>query len=288
MDGRIVNLELVTLETADGCLLDAAYWEPAPGLHARIDSCVFVHGSGGHAFNRMYRTIGEAFSAAGVAFLSINTRGHDAISRTNRRDGTNFVAGLAFEDWLDSPLDFHAGVDWLAARGYRRIALAGHSLGATKAIFVQAARPQSAVAAVIAMSPPRYAYAAQSIGEDGPAYLAQLAIAEAMVAEGGGGEVISVRLPIPGIFGAASYVARYGRPSPLDVATHLPAIEVPALVLYGESELETQPRITASGLVARAWAEAGGERTLVTIPGADHVYTGKLREAITALSTWLA
>ncbi len=277
-------VELITVQTSDGCYLDAAYW-PAAGGSGRADACVFTHGATGNAFGPLQRRFGEALSGAGVATLSINSRGHDVVSNATRASGP-MRAGTAFEDLDDAPKDIHAGIECLIGRGHQRIAVAGHSLGAVKSIFTQAAEPHAAVTALIALSPPRLAFEVQS--SFGQEFLDILARAQALVEAGRPNELLNARLPIPSYFGAAQYVKKYGHDSRYDIAAHLPHVTVPTFALFGEIECATMPQIRASAAAVTAIAANRPAIAVCHIPGADHVYTGCIAAATTALSEWMA
>ncbi len=64
-------VDLHTIETEDGCLLDAAYWPAAKTVRGRADGCVFTHGATGNAFSAFQRDMGEASSDADVASCSL-------------------------------------------------------------------------------------------------------------------------------------------------------------------------------------------------------------------------
>ena len=88
--------------------------------------------------------------------LRVNTRGHDGISTAATPQGGRRL-GAAYEAVDDCRHDLAAWVDWLRPRA-ERIGLVGHSLGAVKGIYALARRPRPAVAALIALSPPRLSY----------------------------------------------------------------------------------------------------------------------------------
>ena len=84
--------ELLSLETEDGCVLDAAYWPAAQAAAGIADACVFTHGATGNAFSSFQRAFGETLAAHGIATLSINTRGHDVVSRLVRVGTIDFCS----------------------------------------------------------------------------------------------------------------------------------------------------------------------------------------------------
>ena len=281
-------VELHTLETEDGCLLDAAYWPAAKVASGRADGCVFTHGATGNAFSPFQRDMGEALSAAGIATVSINTRGHDIVSRLVRRDGVPARGGTAFEDLDDAAFDLHAGAAFLRDRGASRLAIGGHSLGAVKSIFVQATRPIEGATCLVAVSPPRIAWEVQTVGPMAKRFGETRAEALRLIAEGRGDELIDATVPIPSRFGAAQYEKKYGPESRYDVARCFDSVGVPVFFLFGTTELSTMHQIGASGAAAGAWTKAHPDSSnFVLIEGADHSYTGLRDRATAAVVDWL-
>src|SRR5205814_8068405 len=72
--------------------------------------------------------------------------------------------GSAFETVDDCRDDWRAWTDLAERRGYARIGLWGHSLGAVKTIYSLAAEGDDRIVRAIARPPPRFSY---------PAFLAQ-------------------------------------------------------------------------------------------------------------------
>ncbi len=82
MTTGIGQVELCRVATSDGLLLDGALRIPSgPRGHQPIDACLLVHGTGS---NFTAPGLMEAFanqaSAAGIASLRVNTRGHDLMA----------------------------------------------------------------------------------------------------------------------------------------------------------------------------------------------------------------
>jgi predicted alpha/beta hydrolase len=124
---RAVHKELVTTQTTDGVRLDGALQVPAePTGKLGIDLFICHHGVGGNFYGAsFFEDIGAQAAEAGVATLRVNNRGHDqAYISASRR------LGAAYELLDDCRHDFLAWLDFAEARGYRRIAVWGHSLGA--------------------------------------------------------------------------------------------------------------------------------------------------------------
>ncbi len=280
-------VELVTLETADGCLVDAAYWPPQGPAPAAIDGCITVHGATGNAYGGLQRSLAAALSAAGVATLAVNTRGHDIVARVQHISGAPRRGGTAYENLDEAAHDFHAAAAFLRDRGCARLAIAGHSLGAVKSIYVQATQPVDA-ARVIAISPPRIAWDVQDAGAMAERFRETRGRALEMIAEGRGKELLYAPVPIPSHFGAEEFERKYGPESRYDIARHMAAVQAPLLFVFGTDEVANLQQIGASEAVARAYAEANPSRAdLHSIAGADHNYSHHRDELTTFVAAWL-
>lgn len=282
-------VELLTLETQDGCLLDAAFWPAARPTTGMADGCVFTHGATGNALSPFQRAFAEALSAAGIATISVNTRGHDIASRLIRKGALPGRGGTAFEDLDEAAFDLHAGAGFLRERGAARIAIGGHSLGAVKSIYVQATRSVPGAACVLAVSPPRIAYEVQDSGDFRERFQSTLAQARDLVSKDKANELINATVPIPSYFGAAQYEKKYGPESRYDVARHLPNLGVPVFLLFGTSEIESMQQIRASSIVAAELARTNPKMAhYEVIEGADHSYTGLVPMATAQAVAWLS
>ena len=281
-------VELLTLETEDGCLLDAAYWPATTTATGIADGCVFTHGATGNAFSAFQRAFGEDLSAAGIATISVNTRGHDIVSRLIRKGALPVPGGTAFEDLVEAAFDLHAAAAFLRGRGATRIAIGGHSLGAVKSIYVQAMRPVQGTACILAISPPRIAYEVQDAGDFRERFRATLAQARDLISQDKSNELIIATVPIPSYFAAGQYEKKYGPESHYDVARHLPNLGVPVFLLFGTSEIESMQQIRASSIVAADLARTNPKMAhYEVIEGADHSYTGLVPLATAQAVAWL-
>jgi alpha-beta hydrolase superfamily lysophospholipase len=277
--------ELVTVRTEDECFLDGAYWPAEGEAPPRADACLLLHGATSHAFTPLMRALAEGLAGAGVAVLTLNTRGHGIVSRVARPGGG--LGGVAFEDLDEAPQDVHAGARWLQTRGHRRIALAGHSLGAVKGIYTQAVAPVAAAAGVIALSPPRLAYAVQAESVHGPRFQEALARARRLVDAGRPDELLPTEVPIPAYFAAAQFLKKYGPEDRYDLVRHLPRVACPVLLVLGTREAADSAAIGGTAAAAAALAGALPHLRVVSIDGADHVYTGVLESVLDAVVEWL-
>lgn len=124
--------DLISVTTSDEIILDGAFF-PAATEASRpgpVDAMLLIHGSGGRFYAPATRIMAEDLSRREYPCLALNTRGHDTIWIDT---ATGVPQGNAFEILDISRQDLRAGVDFLAERGYQRIGLLGHSMGAVQA-----------------------------------------------------------------------------------------------------------------------------------------------------------
>ncbi len=282
-------IDLVKTQTSDGLRLDGALHRPPGALgEAPVDAVILLHGVGGNFYGS---TLLEAFLdpllARGVAVLRVNTRGHDGLFTANTHAGPRRF-GAAYEIVDECRLDVAAWREFLTEEGFSRVALAGHSLGAIKAVYAAAHSRPGAFARVAALSPPRLSYRLFRQSAD-TSFRETIAVAECCVEDGRPEELMQVRFPFPLVISAASYVDKYGRQERYDFLRHVPKLPCPALFLYGAKEL-TQGGAPFAGL-DRAVAEAAVEGQTLTVrvvADADHFYNGVQEAAAEQVALWLS
>src|SRR5262245_4701934 len=125
-----MKLEVVPMTTEDQVQIFGGFWEPAAGVTpAFVDAWLLLPGASGAFYSQVQGPFASSLTAAGYPVLTLSTRGHD-LAWQNR--ATNKIYGLAGEIVGDGVHDIRAGLDELERRGYRRIGLLGHSMGAIK------------------------------------------------------------------------------------------------------------------------------------------------------------
>ena len=280
--------DLVRVAASDGLRLDGALFAPeadAPSLLG-VDAIVCLHGTGGSFYSSsLFGALTPRFLKAGAAVLTVNTRGHDLVSAASAG-----LQGAAFEIVDQCRLDVAAWIGWLAERGYRRIALAGHSLGAVKATYSLAHDAQSELSSVVgllAISPPRLSYSHFCQGPSAAEFQADLAAAETFLREGRGETLMSVRFPLPYLVSAAGYVDKYGPTERYNVLNFAAAVRCPALYAFGALELEHNPAFRGMPELLGAQASQGADLKVAVIAGADHFYSAAQSELADRLEFWL-
>jgi pimeloyl-ACP methyl ester carboxylesterase len=286
-----MNVELVRTVAADGVRLAGMLRQPAVGGASRlpVDVVIMHHGVGGNFYNEYFQDqMADALLERGCAVLRVNNRGHDLAY--NSPAGR---LGAAFEVVNDCRHDWTAWIDLAEARGYQRIGLWGHSLGAVKTIYFLATQGDPRVARAIASSPPRFSYSAYLARPDRAAFLADYERARQMLDQGAPNDLLAVDIPTSVVLAARTYVDKYGPEERYDILKHLPNVAVPLLVTIGGEEgarPDSADRFPFGGLADQVVALAGRVPTLTfaLIPGADHFYTGQTEALWAAVERWLA
>lgn len=275
-------IELVRVVTTDKVRLEGL-WYPAPAAakSGAIDAVIMHHGVGGNFYAAgFFEQAVPALAARGIAVLRANNRGHDAMYRQYGPGPAPMLLGAAYELMDDCRADYRAWLDFAVARGCRRIALWGHSLGAVKAIYFAAKEQSPALAAVVASSPPRFGHAAyDGRPEEFAALQAHIAEARSLIAAGQAAQLMQVTKPIPLTISAASYVDKYAGADDFDYTRHIPGMTVPLLVTIGAREGVdplAAPIVPFAGATSYLPALGRDNRHLqhAFIPNGDHMYTG--------------
>src|SRR5712692_9342111 len=142
-----VPVSLVRVRTRDGVWLDGVIAEPRRRRNAAL---IWVHGLGS-AFasgQPLIRELSARLTAAGIAYLKLNNRGHDIVARGGKR-----LAGSAFERFGESVEDIRAMIALARRGGYDTVILAGHSTGANKVLHYAARVRDRRVSGLILLGP---------------------------------------------------------------------------------------------------------------------------------------
>lgn len=288
MTTGIGQVELCRVATSDGLLLDGALRTPSgPRGHHPIDACLLVHGTGS---NFTAPGLMEAFanqaSAAGIASLRVNTRGHDLMARIPTERGS-ILGGAAYENIADCRHDLTAWIGLLGERGYRRIAVVGHSMGGVKAIYTLSRQPTDHVACVVAISPPRFNHAHFQRHKLAGQFREDYRRADALVSRGEGEVLLQVRQPMSLVMPASGFVAKYGPHDEYDIVKLLPHVQCPTLVLIGTESAKNAAAF--DGLPADLERMAAGRPGLnvVAVEGADISYQGHFGAPFEHMIDWL-
>ncbi|HEV3339331.1 MAG TPA: hypothetical protein VG125_03210, partial [Pirellulales bacterium] len=215
---------------------------------------------------------------------------HDAVSTAATPSGPRML-GAAFENVDECRHDIEAWLGWLVQQGHPRVAIAGHSLGAVKAIYSTALplalESSSAAKCLIAMSPPRLAHSQFAVSPEAGPFLAEYSEAERLVAEGRGDTIMSVKFPIPYLVSAAGYVDKYGPSERYNILKHIADVACPTLVTFGTIELRRGPAFQGLPEELNDLAAHKNDLKVAVIAGADHFYTATRSELAGQIESWL-
>lgn len=284
----IGQVELCRVTTSDGRMLDGALRVPAgPGGSLPIDACLLIHGTGSN-----FTTPGllEAFAAqsdaAGIASLRVNTRGHDLMARIPMERGS-VLGGAAYENIAECRHDVAAWLALLSERGYRKVAVVGHSMGGVKAIYTLSRQMSDIVSCLVAISPPRFNHAHFQRHKLAGQFREDYRRADALVSRGEGEVLLQVRQPMSLVMPASGFVAKYGPHDDYDILKHLPHVQCPTLVLIGTESARNSAAF--DGLQPELERIAAGRSGLnvVAVEGADVSYQGHFGAPFEHMVDWL-
>ena len=284
-------VDLVRTICRDGVRLDGAILSAAEVAESRpaVDAVLCLHGVGANFYSSgLFEKIGPALAKRGVHILLANTRGHDWYY-SQWIGGSFRQLGAAYEVVAECCEDVRAWLEFLGRRGFSRVLLAGHSLGAIKSVYALTHEPQLAVAGLVALSPPRLSYDAFEHSPDAsPEFLGSIRTAQKLVSEGRGNELFWARHPFNAQISAGSYLDKYGPAERYNIYPLLERLPCPALFTFGAKELDAGgvPFAGVTELVRQAQPPAGPIDVEV-IPEADHVYSGVQSDLIRRIEDWL-
>lgn len=147
-------ISLHKIYSEDALELDAVLFEP----EQRTDTVIIhVHGKEGHFIqNHFIGVMGEEYPKAGFALLTFNNRGHDYMADMLKRSASGFEwvkKGTAFDKIEEFGKDLNGVIEYLAARGYEKFILQGHSIGPHKICYYLANKPKYGIQKAILLSP---------------------------------------------------------------------------------------------------------------------------------------
>lgn len=286
--------DLVRTMTADGFRLDGALQVPAApdadrSSASRCDAVVTLHGVGGNFYaSSLFEGLTPALLDAGIAVLAANTRGHDTLFAASAGMRGRCWLGGAVEKVDECRQDVAAWLRFLSERGYRRLGVVGHSLGAIKAVYSQAYEPDPRVTGVIALSPPRLSYAAFQYDPRSGAFQEAVAAARLAVRDGRGSQLLQVSFPYTQWMAAENYLDKYGPEERYNLVKFVGQVNCPCCITYGQRELDDGGMAFAGVPEALVGARRPDQPLeILTIPGADHNYSGTIPLLAEKLRDWL-
>lgn len=270
-----MRTELVTIATDTEQPLDGAWYEPEGG--ATAGAVMLLHGNTMNFYVGAPRFLPPALTELGFACLAFNRRGHDILSNRNSRA----VEGAAFQTTAEGIADNEFAAGWLAEKGFDAPILIGHSNGGFLAVQHAARHPETPAMVLLSghAGGTHQTDLAPVTGLLGGARTPEFrALAEAMVAEGRGDELML----LPGWWYVATARAYLDRLTTMpDTVATAPQIKCPVLYIRGDQELvEAYP-------AEKFAAASGGPCDVEIVPDCDHYYVGREEEITRRVVAWL-
>ncbi len=144
-------MNIIKANTTDGLKLSGLFWKPEK-TSSRI--IIHIHGMAGDPYTNEFVThMGQGYPEAGIAFLSVETRGTHGVTTFTDNSGAPRILGSAFELFEDSVLDIQAWIDKVKELGFSEVWLQGHSLGCSKVAYYASENLDSPIAGLLLVSP---------------------------------------------------------------------------------------------------------------------------------------
>jgi pimeloyl-ACP methyl ester carboxylesterase len=266
---------LVTIPT-DTTPLDGVFYEPEGA--ATIGAVLLFHGNTMNFYVGASRFLPPALTRLGLACLAFNRRGHDILGIRDSRA----AEGAAYQLTHESIADNRLAAEWLAAKGFSRPIVIGHSNGGTLAVQHVADHPETPALVLLSAHcggkglVARASKAGLIAGDRITEITAQ---AHALVAAGRGRELME----LPGwwyVITAESFVDLLSElPDVLELA---PRIACPVLYLRGDQEpAELYP-------VKEFRRRAGGPCEIEIVRNCGHFYVDREATVTKVVANWLA
>ena len=154
-------MENINVETRRGTILNGVLFDSGK-KNAVVIAITGIHGN--FYSNPFYYNIGDTLSSHGIDFIYAQT--NDAfgeIETFNSKTGSKEIIGSWNERFSYTNEDIDAYIDY-AAKNYRHVILAGHSLGANKVIYyLSTHHDKKRIEHFILMSPANLAYMMQNV-----------------------------------------------------------------------------------------------------------------------------
>ncbi len=182
-----MKTSLHTISTEDGLQLHGVLYQPEEKTGIIL---VHVHGMGDNFYeNKFLENIAKTLTDNGIAFFPFNNRGSGNITDFVRikNDKKDFVIyGTTNERFEDSLFDIQAAIDFAKDRGFTKVHLSGHSLGASKVAYY-ASKTKEDLQSIIFLSPSDMLGLVRG---DKDQFEKEITIAKKMIQEGNGDKLL--------------------------------------------------------------------------------------------------
>lgn len=277
--------DLIEVKTVDDIILGGAYFAPeSMNLDGSVDVMCFFHGDGGHFYNPLYLGLGKWLAQQGIAFLTANRRGHDIVSHGVKGGPPK---GYAFESVDEARGDYTAWLEFLKARGHKRIAIGGHSGGAVRAVYSQCKEQFPDVVAIVAVSPGEYNH--EGLAKLHPGDFSRVYNeAEREIRNGRPDTFFTPGMPWGSTWSAKAFVDCFNKDNRYSVSELAKNIKCSALFIFGAEEIDGPEILPACSAAFRAIRSVNYTDICVEIiEGANHSYQGRECFLYQTIYQWL-
>ncbi|MFN7991412.1 MAG: alpha/beta fold hydrolase [Candidatus Micrarchaeia archaeon] len=286
--------ELTEVTTKDKLLLQGLIFSSKSKRLALI----YIHGLGGDFYGSPAKVAAFARECRrrGFAFFIFNNRGNNTMTGAKKLaknpKGYKYVnTGRCFEKFEDCVFDLDAFVKEAKKRGYRKIALLGHSTGANKVVYYLSKKPDRSIVRAVLTGP--VSDVPSQVKQCGKGYRKLVALAERMVSgrrgdalmpHGSPGWPMSARRFLSlSVAGSPEDVFQYHMENPPYRA--LKRIRIPVLaVLGGKDECTTMP----PDAILKSYRAANPLVETAMIDGALHSFGGKEGRLAEVICAWIS
>lgn len=292
-DDRNLRLDPITIDTPDGQTWDGLALMPKTGdPQRRRLAVIVVHGSVGNYITGVPRRVAHGLALAGFTVLSVNTR--------MANYGVFFGGGLFHR----TPIDLDCWVDLAVRMGHTRVVLVGFSMGASMVTYYQATVRRPEVIAIGALAHPaslpdslkrRWTRFGSEPDYETVVRRAWLMIGGTTEHDEQDDEIFVVQRATgptdePAHAEIWTYRTWWFSRGPQAYAAmsrrHIGKLEVPIAMIQGGDDLIVPP---SDGVELERLARAGGVPHVhhTVVEGANHVFGGRLGEAVERLIDWM-
>jgi pimeloyl-ACP methyl ester carboxylesterase len=278
---------LVHARSSDGVVNGGAIFMP-PKERARPVAVVWVHGWGTNFYDPAYARIARALAERGVTTFTVNTRMHDLGTSATHVQGRRVRGGGYWGVTSEQTRDIEAWMDVVAAHGFARVVLVGHSAGWPAAAIYQAERQDPRVQGMVLASGP-----VQPL--EPPSDAALITEGRRLLAEGKGDDLLRLPRSFPSFISAATYIDQVDTPKAyLDIFgvkgtdAAIAKITGPLLAIFGTSgDVGGDADLAVIRATPRRLATGPRRIDTATIARADHMYTGEEAQVAQVIADWL-
>ena len=290
----------VRVFTDDGLELNGLFCLPTKTRKDKM-AVLHIHGFNGNFYQeRFVDHIADRLTESGLAFLTVNTRGHDYISYFTRKTDSGLTfsrIGGAFDVLEECIYDIKAWIDFLEAHGHKNVILEGESLGTIKVVIYQHQTQDKRVQGFILISPLDHVGLLKCALED--MYDEAINVARRMVETGKADEFMPMtycplwQFPIS----AKTYVSAFDPNRKNGIFSfhdpnarfkELSTIKCPILVTYGTvEEAVVDNRVEEALSIVKEKAVSARRCDTALIQGAPHNYLDHEKELSTLIRNWV-